>query len=545
MKKLLTSLLVVGVAGAAVIGGVTAFFSDTETSTGNILQAGAIDLGIDNHSYYNGVLNPGTTWGVDYDISDAEPRQFFNFTDVKPGDWGEDTISLHVNNNDSYVCADVTLTSDNDNDLTEPEGDDGDATGGIGQGELADAITFYWWADDGDNVFETDEHLLPASPMGALSVGQTATVALADSQTNIWGDTDAIAGNGAPLPGDTVRFVAKAWCFGDTTMTPSPQDGGNKQNGPDDRPVVCDGVNVNNVTQTDSFTADISFRAVQSRNNESFVCRPPEQQLPKVGAGLESYVAPSGCVETVTGSESIQTAIGAVASGQTVCVDPSYDKTGDNVAIRINKDNVTVAALTRGIDLDVPVVLDNDGTTITGFTGFIGQAESPAEQAAFYIDGDAENVVISFNDVLSGTGAVVLTETGGTNNGGLIANNVLSGATQGIYTNPHTGILTIEYNDIDNNVAGIGGLMGAVVQYNEFEHATPASEAIGIDSTFDSNFATINFNNFLNSVKIADYGATAIINAENNFFSINGASQTTTNADFDFTPEAGGQYPHN
>lgn len=86
--------------------------------------------------------------------------------------------------------------------------------------------------------------------------------------------------------------------------------------------------------------------------------------------------------------------------------------------------------------------------------------------------------------------------------------------------------------------------MGATVRYNEFEHTTPASEAIGIDSTFDSNIATINFNNFLNGVKIADYGAVAVANAENNFFSTSGASQTTTNADFDFTPEAGAQYPH-
>src|SRR3989344_622390 len=242
MKKILLSLATVALVGAAVIGGTAAIFSDTEVSTGNTFTAGAIDLGVDNHSYYNGVLNPGTTWRVDYDISDEGGRQFFNFGDLKPGDWGEDTISLHVKNNDSYLCADVTLTSNDDNGVTEPETDDGDVTPGpIGGGELANAVRFYWWADDGDNVLETDENLIHSNvPLG------TGTVALADSQTNIWGD------NPTPLPGDSVRYIAKAWCFGATTMTPYTQDGGNQGNGPDIRPVVCDGSGVNNLTQTDS-----------------------------------------------------------------------------------------------------------------------------------------------------------------------------------------------------------------------------------------------------------------------------------------------------
>src|SRR3990167_9404282 len=120
---------------------VFAFLSDTETSTGNTLVAGEVELGIDNHSFYNGVLNPGTTWRVDYDLSDNPPRQFFNFTDVKPGDWGEDTISLHVKDNEAWLCTDVTLTSNDDNGLTEPEAEDGDDTSaGTGAGELAQNI---------------------------------------------------------------------------------------------------------------------------------------------------------------------------------------------------------------------------------------------------------------------------------------------------------------------------------------------------------------------------------------------------------------------
>jgi len=285
-RKIPLSFLAIFTALALVSGATLAFLSDTETSTGNLLEAGDLDLGIDNHSYYNGVLNPGTTWRVDYDLSDDPPRQFFNFGDVKPGDWGEDTISLHVKTNDAWLCADVTLTSNNENDLTEPETTDGDDTTGPGAGELAQNINFFWWADDGDNVFEIceeagpgpqpeaicqNETLLPAGPLGNLDVDETATVALADSQTNIWSPGP----NPSPFPGDEVKFLAKAWCFGDTAMIPYVQDGGNQGSGPDIRPVICDGSNLNNITQTDSLTSDISFSAVQSRGNANFVCGQP------------------------------------------------------------------------------------------------------------------------------------------------------------------------------------------------------------------------------------------------------------------------------
>ncbi len=288
MKKIIISLSIIVAVAAVVVGATTAFYSDTEVSKGNVLAAGAIDLGVDNVSYYNGQPNPGTSWELDYDLDPVlgdnpatidvvetdfvlvPGHLFFNFRDLKPGDWGEDTISLHVNNNDSYLCADVTLTSDNDNDITEPEGDDGDlGPAGPSNGDLADAINFYWWADDGDNVYEEGERLLPAGTLGALNVGQTATVALADSQTNIWNVT-------GPIKGGDTRYIGKAWCFGNSEFTPYPAKDDNEDinTNPTVRPVLCDGKSVNNLSQTDSMTADIAFRAVQSRNNDGFVCQP-------------------------------------------------------------------------------------------------------------------------------------------------------------------------------------------------------------------------------------------------------------------------------
>src|SRR3972149_7090248 len=158
--RLLLSFATLLGATALIIGATFAFFSDTETSTNNTLEAGALDLKIDNTSYYNGTPSATTTWGLD----DLPGHLFFNFTDIKPSDFGEDTMSFHVDN-DSWVCAEFTLTANDDNTCTEPEVPD-DLTCDEGQtppdgdlldGELAQNINFVFWPDDGDNVLETDE----------------------------------------------------------------------------------------------------------------------------------------------------------------------------------------------------------------------------------------------------------------------------------------------------------------------------------------------------------------------------------------------------
>jgi predicted ribosomally synthesized peptide with SipW-like signal peptide len=272
MKKILLSTgIVLFMAGSIALGGTGAFFSDTETSTGNNFTAGAVDLKIDNKSYVtdsNGILVPSltTSWTLK-DLTTNE--KFFNFSDLKPGDFGEDTISLHVDTNDAYLCANVTLTSNNDNSCTEPEliDDFSCVAPGLGQGELAQNVNFIWWADDGDNVFETNEKVISSGPIGNLVLGQPIKVVLADSQNNIW------TGSGGPVPGNTDKFIGKAWCFGTLALKPETQDNFGTV-GPNQRPAgfTCDGSNLNNQTQTDSLTADISFDAVQARHNPNFLC---------------------------------------------------------------------------------------------------------------------------------------------------------------------------------------------------------------------------------------------------------------------------------
>ncbi len=297
-KKIFLSLsIIVGVAALA-YGGTQSFFSDTETSTGNTFTAGEIDLKIDNESYVTStstgqlVLNENTSWT----LRDLTIEKFFDFDDIKPGDIGEDTISIHVDNNDSWLCAAVTLTSDNENNRNTPEIKDGDLTDDPNGGELADQVNFLWWADDGDNVLESNETTLPGGPIGALGVGDVATVPLADSGTNIWGDQ-------GPLPGGSERFIGKGWCFGAITLTPVAQDalGKTGNNGPLARGTgfSCNGSQVDNTAQSDSLTADVTFTAVQSRNNSDYLCV-PRQEEPTTGQLTVTKVVNNGQSATTT-----------------------------------------------------------------------------------------------------------------------------------------------------------------------------------------------------------------------------------------------------
>ena len=48
-------------------------------------------------------------------------HKFFNFYDVKPGDEGENTISIHLDTNPAWMCLDVEVTKNDDVDCNEPE----------------------------------------------------------------------------------------------------------------------------------------------------------------------------------------------------------------------------------------------------------------------------------------------------------------------------------------------------------------------------------------------------------------------------------------
>lgn len=271
MKKILLSLGIIAVVAIVAINATGAFFSDTETSTGNTFTAGAIDLKIDSEQHYNNmvcVLNTQTTEEGDYwwqpeagfvvptghypavgspctgggswALKDLVPTsdKFFNFGDIKPGDTGENTISIHVINNDAWVCAEVSNLTSNDNSQTEPESQAPLDIDDMTSGELDDQMIWTIWRDDGDNMQETDEPtLLSGHPVNGV-------LALYDSTT----------GNG-PLTGATTAYLGVKWEL--------PSSSGNE-------------------TQTDSLTGDISFRVEQSRNNGNFKCSDLDQQEPQI-----------------------------------------------------------------------------------------------------------------------------------------------------------------------------------------------------------------------------------------------------------------------
>lgn len=270
MKKILLSVGSIIFAGAIFASGTGAFLSDTETSTGNTFATGVIDLKIDNESYVtddNGklVYSTLTSWA----LSELEGKLFFNFLDIKPGDIGEDTISLHVNNNNAWVCMKVQLTATPENGQSEPE-IPVDNTTGVNQGELQKKLYFSFWGDDGDNVYEKGERIFKKGYVKDLFSGDHWTIA--DSKSNIW------SSNKDPIPGGSTKYIGKAWCFGDIKEDPVNQDNKGKLPNSTNGPLVrgtgfqCNGGESGNEFQTDGIKADVFFLALQSRSNGNFTC---------------------------------------------------------------------------------------------------------------------------------------------------------------------------------------------------------------------------------------------------------------------------------
>jgi hypothetical protein len=76
-------------------------------------------------------------------------RPIFNVDDIKPGYSGEETISLHVNE-DACGFVYVNLTSDKENGCIEPEIEAEPDCENDNIGELNDHLNFFVWNDEGD-----------------------------------------------------------------------------------------------------------------------------------------------------------------------------------------------------------------------------------------------------------------------------------------------------------------------------------------------------------------------------------------------------------
>jgi hypothetical protein len=222
-------------------------YSYRSNSTGFTFATGDFNLRIDSESTWNGVLQPNSTWALKNLVPGVD--KFFYLDDVKPGDEGEATISFHVNKN-AWICLDFENLTQSENNVNEPEGHV-DATDGASDGELAENTEFFAWHDDGDNVFEQGEKPIfgTSTPQAAEDLFDNVTYALAD------------AAAGQPYPANVTKYIGVLWCFGDLTV--------NVPAGT----VLCDGSQEGNVAQTDSFSVDIGFRAVPSKDNKNFTCK--------------------------------------------------------------------------------------------------------------------------------------------------------------------------------------------------------------------------------------------------------------------------------
>ncbi|MFC4544582.1 VWA domain-containing protein [Halosolutus amylolyticus] len=191
----------VGVSSAGAALGTSAYFNDEESFDGNSLAAGELDLLLDYQVRYHG--GPGRLEeirGMGYDgaeVIDAEEGVYLldevpdtgdiedwdqyvlehgfcdeqarerlvngdeispiALEDVKPGDSGCLTTSLHLCDNPGYIWMNGSLTANDDNGLTEPESEVDD-TDGEGEGELADSIeTRVWYDENCDCEYDADE----------------------------------------------------------------------------------------------------------------------------------------------------------------------------------------------------------------------------------------------------------------------------------------------------------------------------------------------------------------------------------------------------
>ena len=213
-KKILISLSTIAAVAAIAIGGTVAYFSDTETSTGNTFSAGTLNLQVGN-----------------YDPTSVK----ITLSNMKPGDAANAATWL-VKNTGSIagkLTVGVGAITNNENDCIEPE-QEGDSTCGATDGELGANLKVAFWMDvnedgywssgdyyltfDGNKTSwaTSDETTLPSAAYNILNNygGKTWT----DVQTNITGG----AGNFRveyDLPGGTGNIIQSDSSVFDITFT--------------------------------------------------------------------------------------------------------------------------------------------------------------------------------------------------------------------------------------------------------------------------------------------------------------------------------------
>ena len=234
MKQVAMSFGMLAFVGAVVVGGTGAFFSDTETSAGNVFTAGSVSISLLNPGYTHTWLgDSGSDPGDQNDYffnhvnSGSDDGPYFVMSDLKPGDHGRISATLQNGANDAFVCARMIETTD-------------------GSDLLADNLFFRTGTGPGGSLTDITTAVQinewfaptpPSTPLPAVSVSGNQPLPLAIEYCLGEFTSGSALGEGCEVPG-TPNGTATDW----------------------------------NDLQGESFEVSIEYYAVQQRNNETFTC---------------------------------------------------------------------------------------------------------------------------------------------------------------------------------------------------------------------------------------------------------------------------------
>jgi predicted ribosomally synthesized peptide with SipW-like signal peptide len=119
-RKTLAGLGAIGLASAGAGLGTSAFFSDTESFTGNTLTAGTLDMSVTAtieaaSEYFEDAV------GMDLTADDSEAVAGLVVDDIKPGDWAVICFHIEVGDNPGYVMVSAENFTEDGGENTEPE----------------------------------------------------------------------------------------------------------------------------------------------------------------------------------------------------------------------------------------------------------------------------------------------------------------------------------------------------------------------------------------------------------------------------------------
>lgn len=156
MKKILVSFMTIALVSALIGGGIYAYFSDVETSTGNTFTAGTLDLNLDG----------GNTNVVKFTVDD-----------VKPGASGGGTWEVaNVGNMDGYLDLESISASEAIGTTTDPELAD-EVPPGTDTAQLGNYLMVHMFIDANNNgswdAGETDIFGTNASPAAINTIASS------------------------------------------------------------------------------------------------------------------------------------------------------------------------------------------------------------------------------------------------------------------------------------------------------------------------------------------------------------------------------------